>query len=169
MRFLTCSALLVAAAVAQQRPDIDTQRDAMKKLQFLAGRWSGEADVTRGSGEPVKLTQTETVQYKLDGLVMLVEGEGRNAEGKQVYSALATIAFDDADGAYHFRAYNGGRYLDTGLTVTPDGFSWGFPAGPVKVTNIMKISDKGEWVETTDVTMGSQPPRHTMQMTLKKQ
>jgi hypothetical protein len=161
--------LLAIAAVAQQPPNVDAQRDAMKKLQFLVGKWSGEADVTRGPGDLLKLTQTENVQYKLDGLVMLVEGEGRNADGNRVYSALATIAFDDAAGVYHFRAYNSGRYLDTELTVTADGFSWGFTPGPVKINNTMKLSDKGEWVEATDVTMGSQPPRHTMQMTLKKQ
>ena len=39
--------------------------------------------------------------------------------------------------------------------------AWGFTGGPVKVTNTMKLSDKSEWVETTDVTTGSQPPRHT--------
>jgi len=169
MRLFTCALLLVTAAVAQQRPNVDAQREAMKKLQFLVGKWSGEADVTRGPGEPLKITQTENVQYRLDGMVMLVEGEGRNADGKPVYSALATIAFDDATGVYHFRAYNDGRYLDTELTVTADGFSWGFTGGPVKVTNTMKLSDKGEWLETTDVTMGSQPPRRSVQMALKKQ
>jgi len=161
--------LLVTAVVAQQQPSLDAQREAMKKLQFLVGKWTGEADVMRGAGEPLKLTQTENVQYKLDGLVILVEGESHNAEGKSVFSALATIAFDDTAGVYRFRAFNAGRYLDTELTVTAGGFSWGFTGGPVKVNNTMKLSDKGEWVETTDVAMGSQPPRHTMQMTLKKQ
>jgi len=169
MRFLTCTLLLATAAVAQQRPNVDAQRQAMKKLEFLAGKWSGEADITRGPGEPLKITQTENVQYKLDGLVMLVEGEGRNAEAKRVYSALATIAFDDAAGVYRFRAYNDGRYLDTELTVTANGFSWGFTGGPVKVNNVMNLTERGEWHEVTDLTMGSAPPRQTMRMTLHKE
>jgi hypothetical protein len=120
-------------AYGQRQPDLTAQRDAMKKLDFLVGKWSGEASVIRGPGEPMKLTQTEEVQFKLDGLVMLVEGTGRDSAGQVVFRALATIAYDDTAGVYRFRAYNDGRYLDTELTVTPGGFSWGYEAGSLKV------------------------------------
>ena len=66
------------------------------------------------------------------------------------------------------RAYNEGRYLDTELTVTPGGFAWGYTAGPVKVSNVMKLSEKSEWVETNEVTMGPAPPRRTVEMKLGK-
>jgi hypothetical protein len=33
----------------------------------------------------------------------------------------------------------------------------------------MHLTDKGEWSETTDVTFGSNPPRHTVQMLLTRQ
>jgi hypothetical protein len=36
----------------QPQPDVTAQRDAMKKLDFLVGKWSGEASVMRGPGEP---------------------------------------------------------------------------------------------------------------------
>jgi hypothetical protein len=55
---------------------------------------------------------------------------------------------------YHFRAYNDGRYLDTELSVTPGGFAWGYTAGPVKVTNTMRLNEKGEWAETTETAVG---------------
>jgi hypothetical protein len=153
----------------QGQPDVTAQRDAMKKLDFLVGKWSGEASVIRGPGEPMKLTQTEEVQFKLDGLVMLVEGTGRNSAGQVVYRALATIAYDDTAGVYRFRAYNDGRYLDTELTVTPGGFSWGYEAGPLKVHNTMGLSEKGEWLESTETSYGATPPRRSLQMTLRRQ
>lgn len=144
----------------------DVQREAMQKLSFLAGRWSGPATIVRGPGEPLHLTQTEDVQYKLDGLVLLVEGKSTDANGKTLFSALATIAYDDATHTYRFRAYNDGRYLDTELSVVANGFLWGFTAGPAHVVNTMHLTDKDEWNEITEVTMGSNSPMHSVDMTL---
>ena len=92
---------------------------------------SGDAVVMRGPGETVKVRQTEEVKYKLNGLLLLIEGTGRNPDtGDAVFNALATISYDDASGVYHFRAYNDGRYLDTELKVPEKGFEWGYKAGP---------------------------------------
>lgn len=151
-------------------PSADIQRQAMQKLSFLAGHWSGSVTVVRGPGEPLKATQTEDVQYKLDGLVLLVEGRSTATDGKVVFSALATVAYDDAAKTYRFRAYNDGRYVDTELAVPGNGFSWSYAAGPAHVVNTMKLTEKGEWQESTEVEMGSgQPPRKVVEMLLEKQ
>lgn len=164
---LSCSA--VAVSQPSGAPDINAQRDAMKKLAFLAGRWSGPASISRGPGEPLHLTQTENVEFKLDGLVLLIQGQSTGSDGKPQFEALATIAYDDASHTYRFRAYNAGRYLDTELTVQPNGFSWGFDVGPAKIQNTMQLTAKGEWQETTDVTFGSGPPHRSVDMLLTHQ
>ena len=164
----TLAILLAGVCTGQQQPNLAAQREAMKKLDFLAGKWQGDALITRGPGEPMKLIQTEEVQFKMDGLVMLVEGTGRNAGGEVQFRALALISYDDAASVYHFRAYNDGRYLDTELGVTPKGFSWGYTAGPVKVSNTMRVNDRGEWAETTEAVSGSAPPRKAVEMTLRR-
>jgi hypothetical protein len=169
MRLVICALFYISILLAQQQPDVAAQRQAMKKLEFLVGHWAGSATVVRAPGEPLKLTQTEDVQFKLDGLVLLIEGTGHSVDGQAVYHALATISYDDAANAYHFRAYNDGRYLDTALAVTPNAFDWGFTSGPVKVNNAMKLSNDGDWLETTEVTMGSAPPRRTVEMKLRRQ
>ena len=171
MRGFSLLAFIFICAVTglgQDRPNVAAQRDAMKKLEFLAGRWTGPCSVTRGPGEPVKLIQTEQVQYKLDGLVMLIEGTGRTSDGKVAFQALATVAYDESSGQYRLRSHSGGRYLDTELKVLPRGFVWGFDAGPMKVINTMRLSEKGEWVETTDVSAGAAPARRTLEMTLSR-
>lgn len=170
MRFpllVTLSALTLAAQ-APAPVNLTAQREAMKKLSFLAGKWSGDGVVVRGRGEQMKLQQSEDIQYKLDGLLMLVEGTGRNPEGQVVFRALATVSYDDAASKYRWRAYSEGRYLETELKVSADGFEWGFEAGPVKVANIMKLTADGKWHEVTEITQGNSPPRKTLDMTLSK-
>ena len=117
----------------------------------------------------MKLTQTENVQYKLDGLLLLIEGQSTGPDGNAQFQALATVSYDDAAHAYRFRAYNDGHYIDTELTVNPDGFAWGFNAGPAKIQNTMHLTTKGEWQETTDVTFGSNPPHRSVDMLLQHQ
>ena len=95
-------ALLISFALSlgAQPPDpVIVQREAMRKLSFLAGHWSGPVTIVRGPGEPLHLTQTEDVDYKLGGLVLLVQGTGTSADGKTQFRALATIAYDDASRA----------------------------------------------------------------------
>ena len=166
---LACSFGPAQAAQQPSPTGLEVQREAMKKLAFLVGHWSGPVTIARGPGEPLRLTQRENVAYKLDGLVILIEGESTGADGKVHFEALATIAYDDASHSYRFRAYNAGHYADTELAVQPDGFSWGFDAGPAKVQNVMHLTAKGEWQETAEVTFGSNPPRRTADMLLVHQ
>ena len=79
-------------AQTPRRPDVDEQRAAMKKLGFLVGEWSGEASVLRGPGQFVELAQTESAQFKLDGLVLMIEGVGRAKADGRVQRALAPRA-----------------------------------------------------------------------------
>jgi hypothetical protein len=158
-----------AANVRAQQPNVAAQREAMKKLGFLVGQWSGPASIVRGPGEPLKLTQSEDIRMKLDGLVLLVEGTGRDTEGKIAFRALATISYDDASSSYRFRAFNDGRFLDTELKASANGFEWGYTAGPLRVSNVMRLTEKGEWFEITESAYGPTPSRRSLEMTLKRQ
>jgi hypothetical protein len=158
---------LALAAQEPARSSTDVQRESMRKLSFLAGTWSGPIAIIRGPGEPLHFTQSEDVQYKLDGLVMLVEGKSTSSDGKVMFSALATIAYDDASHTYRIRAYHDGRYLDTELSVVDNGFSWQFQSGPAHVVNTMQLTKNGEWNEVTEVTVGNNPPQHSVEMLLQ--
>ncbi len=164
--------MIGGAAFAQGRqggPDVAVQKEAMKRLSFLLGTWHGEAEVTTGPGAAKKVLQTEEIQMRLDGLVMVLEGTGTLADtGVVAFRAFATIAFDEATKTYRFRAYNDGNYVDTELELLDGGFEWGFTAGPAKITNTMKLDAAGQWVETTDVVINGAPPRRTMEMRVRK-
>ena len=168
------AAVVVATScslVAQQQPSASAgaQRAAMGKLAFLTGHWSGPVTIVHGPGEPLHLTQSEDVEYKLDGLALLIEGKSADTDGKAQFEALATVAFDDVSHTYRFRAYNEGHYIDTELAVQAQGFSWELRAGPARIVNTMRLTGKGEWQETTEVTVGNNPPRRTVDMLLQHQ
>ena len=164
-------ALLLALGSAVcfgQQPNVAAQREAMKKLDFLVGKWEGDGSVWRGPGEPIKIRQSEEIEYRLDGLVLLMQGTGRNAEGKIVFQALATVSYDEQSSTYKFRSHSDGRYLETELKVVPKGFSWGFDAGPAKIMNTMRVNEKGEWAETTEALFGGNPPRKSVELLLRR-
>lgn len=70
-------------------------------MRLLIGRWSGDASVLRGPGRFVDLSQTEEAQFKLDGLLLLIEGVGRTKEdGELALQALGLISFDDESGTF---------------------------------------------------------------------
>jgi hypothetical protein len=144
----------------------------MKKLSFLVGKWSGEARILRGPGESVELAQTEEAQYKLDGLVLMIEGIGRSkSDGKLALQALGMISYDDEAGVYRMRAFNDGRYMETEVKLTDsgEGITWGFALGEIKTSSTLRINEKGDWTELTEITIGSQPPRKFMELQVSPQ
>jgi len=169
---LVCVALLVPCMAQLPRvPDLESQRAAMRKLDFLIGNWSGEARVQRGPGEPVELIQTEEARYKLDGLILTIEGVGRTkSDGKAALQAFGIVSYDDGAGVYHMRAYNDGRYLETELKLSENGkeMTWGFALGDIKTSSVLRINEKGEWTELHEITIGSQPARKFMELTVSR-
>ena len=153
-------------------PNIELQRAAMKKLEFMVGKWAGEAHLLRGPGDPVLLIQTEEAQYKLDGLILLIEGVGRTkADGKAALQALGIVSYDDESGTYRMRAFNDGRFLETELKLLDNdkGITWGFALRQIRTTSVMRITEKGDWTELTEITIGTELPKKYMELTVTRQ
>ena len=153
-------------------PDLAAQRAAMQKLSFLIGKWAGEANVLRGPGEPVELLQTEEASYKLDGLILLIEGVGRSkSNGQPVLQAFGIISYDDENRTYCMRAFNDGRYLETDVQLSEEGreLTWGFTLGEIRTSSTLRINDKGEWTELAHITLGSQTARKLLELTVRRQ
>jgi hypothetical protein len=172
-RFLLAATTLFFPAMAQtlRAPNLDVQRAAMKKLDFLVGNWAGQAKLLRAGGETIEVVQTEEVHYKLDGLVLLIEGVGRaKSDGKPALQALGVVSYDDEKG-YRFRAFNDGRFLETELKLLDgeEGATWGFDFGQIKTTSILRINDKGEWTELAEVKIDTNAPLKLMELSVHRQ
>jgi len=152
-------------------PNVETQREAMKKLGFLAGHWSGEARILRGPGQFMEMAQTETAEFKLGGLVLMIEGVGRaEAEGTPVLQAIGLISFDDESETYWLRAFNDGRWLESEVKLMEGdrAISWGFTLGEIKTNSTLRLNEQGEWTEYAEITIGDRPPQKLMDLVVRR-
>ncbi len=152
-----------------RNPDLNAQRGAMQKLAFLVGKWNGEVRLLHGPDQD--LHQTEEVQYKLDGLVLVIEGVGRRkSDGQPVIQALGMISFDDENGTYRMRAFNGGRFLESEVKLLdPDkAIGWGFVLGEIRTNSVLRINENGDWTELAEITIGSDPPKKLLELTVRR-
>lgn len=151
-------------------PDLAAQREAMKKLGFLVGKWAGEARQLCGPTEFVELLQTEEAQYKLDGLILVIEGLGRPKFGGQpLLQAFGIVSYDDESGAYRLRAFNDGRFLETEVKLLEEakGMTWGFSLGEIRTSSVLQINERGEWTELAEISIGPQPPKKLLELTVR--
>jgi hypothetical protein len=145
-------------------PDVAAQRAAMKKLEFLVGNWSGEARMFR-AGQTIELAQSEHAEFKIDGLILEIEGAGRSkADGKALLQALGIVSYDVERQTYRFRAFNDGRWLESDVKLGDDGssMSWGFTVGEFRTSSVLRITPEGHWTEHHEITIGTQPARKLM-------
>ena len=153
-------------------PDLEAQREAMKKLGFLVGKWAGEARLLRGPNESEELFQTEEAGYRLDGLIVVIEGVGRTKSGDQaLLQAFGIISYEDETRTYRLRAFNDGRFLETQMKLLEEGMgmTWGFALGEVKTNSVMRINERGEWTELAEISIGSQPSKKLLELTVRQQ
>jgi len=166
--------LAVSPAVAQ--PPGAANREAMKKLDYLVGKWKGEATVRAGPSETKTLTQTENVQFRLDGVVLLVEGIGRGKlPGKDeegvLFNALGVMSYDAQAKKYKVKAYRSeGQSVDADMTLTEKGFIWGFkePQRGLEVKYTMTVTPKGEWHEIGEFSQDAKTWTKFIEMTLTR-
>jgi hypothetical protein len=163
---LSTYAILTAVSSAQTRPDPAAHKAAMQKLKFLEGTWTGDAFISFPAKQ-MTIRQTEVVQYKLDGVVMTIEGTGRNPEGKPVFQAFAVISFDQGTGSYRIRAWNDGNFIEEEIKVDENRFEWGFQRGPVNFSNHMKVDESGKWIEVSETTVDGRKVQ-SVQMSLTR-
>ena len=170
------AALIVVAVVsvfaADQPAPKDVQRAEMKKLDWLVGQWKGAGWMQMGPRGRREFTITETIQAKLDGLVLVIEGHGKSKEdGSTVHTALAFVSYDEQAKTFRWRAFTAeGRQTDTQAKVGADTLEWGLEIpqrGRVRYT--LKLSPKGEWVEVGEMTQDGQTWQKFLEMTLERQ
>jgi len=166
--------LLAALAVLAALPSFAANEE-MRKLDFLVGEWTGEATVQMGA-RPERVLQTENVQAKLDGKVLVIEGLGRrkNADGTPgdvVHDALGVISWNEAKKNYRFATWLANRPdVEAAMEVTgPDQVKWwaDTPNGG-KMRYTISLTESGEWLETGEFSQDGVQFKPFFAMRLKK-
>jgi hypothetical protein len=147
----------------------DAQRTEIKKLEMMIGRWEGSGWMQRGPGAPETFKGGETVQRKLDGLALLVEGRFLDKDGKVGHETLAVIAYDAKEKAYKFKTY-----LATGaqglfdLKLIEGGWMWSIEH-PGMMTRYTAKFTGDTWLEIGEFSRdGGKTWVKNFEMTLKK-
>jgi hypothetical protein len=162
------------APVRAQSPQPDTAPvlEAMKAVAFLEGRWAGEGWMQMGPGPKEEFSQTEIIERKLDGGLLLIEGIGRSKgqEARKVHHAFAVISFDPSTKKYRFSSHIVGRPpLDVEPEVGPNTLSWSYQPQPgIHIRYRITIAD-GTWREVGEFSRDGQSWNPFFGMTLKRQ
>ena len=99
------SSCICSGALLAQDP-ASAQRAEMKKLDWLVGQWKGTGWMQMGPQGRREFTITETIQEKLDGLVLVIEGLGKAKEdGSTVHTALSFVSYDPHDNKFRWHAF----------------------------------------------------------------
>ena len=148
----------------------------MKRLDFLLGDWKGEGWIEMGPSGRSTFKQTETVQSKLNGTVVLIEGVGKGklaSTGQEgiIHNALAVISYDSRAKKFQFRAYRAdGNLVDAEMTTDANTLVWGFrePQRNVEIKYTIKLNDAGQWFEIGEFSMEGKTWRKFFEMTLQR-
>lgn len=175
---LTLGAPAAASAAeapsAYRGPNLAAQKAAMEKLAWLVGGWEGTGWTLLPSGERATFRQTETVEMRLDGRLMLIEGRGFDPApgGPMVFNALAALSYSDAAGRYEFRSYAmgyagtfEGEALDDGVfrwTMRPPGQIIRYtitrtPQGAWREVGERSVDGGAAWTLTHEMTLTRRP------------
>lgn len=166
---LICLVALVLGikANAWSQPSYDLNEAAQKKmseLSFLEGNWKGSGWMMGQDRQRMTFDSEETVQFKLSGTILEVEGVGK-FEGKVVHQALAVISVAEGEGKFDFTSILQSGEKGTYKAEMVDGKLYWYPVEQVRY--IIQINEKGQWFEVGEYNAGDQWYKF-FEMTLNK-
>ncbi len=160
-----------AEAQRPPHPKLAEIQQAMKRVAFLVGEWEGEATM-RMMGEEHEIRGTESVESRVDGLALIIEGRHWQAGGSPEHlqhHALAVLTYDPEAGHYRFRTQlaQGGQSDATGQ-MTGDAFRWSMknPQGEIRFT--IRLNEKGDWVELGEMSRDGEEWVSFFEMTMRR-
>jgi len=173
---LTAFVTLVAPPASAQRQDpTPAQREAIQKLDNWFGEWEGSGWSQRGPQTREEFAVRESVQPKLGGVIVLIEGKGaakavEGGEGKVGHDALAVVSFDPESKTYRFHHYTmQGASGEDELVLTEKGMSWELKSAnlPFRMRFLIEI-DGDTWHEYGETSRDGERWTRNMEMTLKR-
>ena len=167
-----CLVVPGATARAQQAPDPAPVQAAIRRMDFMVGRWRGQAWQQRGS-ERVQTQMLEVVEAKLGGTALLVEGRGfvpvPGAEDRVVHHALGVISFDPRSNTYALRSYlSTGQSGDFALTLIDGGVIWTREVPGGRVRNTARYT-ANEWHEVGEFSRDGSTWTQVMEIRLQRE
>lgn len=154
-----CGALLASVAAQQTTvPNLELQRQAMKRLAPLVGKWSGGVRwFTQNT--TIELNFTDDVHYEQNGLVLRTNAWGRRFDGHVVIGSTQVISYDDQSGIYRIHLPQDKREGSISIDEDGQGMTIDFPTPQRQTTRArLRINEEGYLTLMHWVTEESDPP-----------
>lgn len=147
------AALAVLPALAMAGPAFAHQ-PAAEAFGFLVGSWEGTGEASAPEGGPRgAFTVQETIAAEAGGHAVSLRGTGE-AEMQpgqppvRIHDAFALV-WRHHDGTYRIRSVTmHGQAIEAEISPTPDGFEWGFAAGPMGEFRYSASVDGDSWTQS---------------------
>jgi hypothetical protein len=115
---------------------------------------------------------SETVERRLDGAVLLVEGRGTvqvpGGEERIVHHALGVVSFDPQSGAYSLRSYLGtGQSGEFALTLGESSVQWSREVPGGRIRNTARYTTS-EWHEIGEFSRDGTSWTQVMELKLRR-
>ncbi len=171
----TLAALLIlfpanACAEETEPAAADPGLEAMARLGDLIGKWQGSGWMRRGPGEPHHTTSLETVEPRLDGRILVVEGlhHAKDDPSQVVHHAFGVISHDPESGQYRFQTHlANGRSGDHEMRLEGEDILWFIDSPRGKIRYTIRIQD-GEWHESGEFSADGENWQEFFGMDLKR-
>lgn len=152
-------------------PDPSAAVEAVGKLSFLEGNWEGGGWVQTGPDERIEFRQTELVETRLDGGLLLVEGIGHDTGDapRRVHHALAVAAYDPITDSVRWLAFVPGRPVVDVEPLIGDGhMQWGFEPAPGARVRFRIDVEERTWHQVGEFSRDGESWHEFIEMTLMR-
>ncbi|MGA1197622.1 MAG: hypothetical protein ACO36I_14115 [Candidatus Latescibacterota bacterium] len=166
--------LLISTTPTFAQPNPEALKTEMQKLDFLVGKWEGTGWIQYGPNRSV-FSGTETVQRKLDGLILMVEGLHKTQipnrpEPIVVHHALGIFSYNPAGQHFRFRTYlHKGQEGDYTAHWENDALIWEMDIpnmGQMRYT--IRLNKAGQWYEIGERSTDGKTWTQFFEMTLNR-
>jgi len=145
----------------------------MDAIGLMVGEWAGEGWIAMGPEGPKRFTSAETVESRLDGLVLIIEGVHESLEeanrGEIVHHAVAVLSWNDGEGVYDFRSHLAtGRSGEFKGRFQDGAFVWGMEIPGRTLRYTITIDDTDRWSEVGESSTDGTTWRKFFEMTLRR-
>jgi hypothetical protein len=155
-------------------PPTDALKAEMRKLDWMVGRWKGEGWIQMGPQRKA-FVGTESVQRKVGGLTLLVEGrfaeKGAAPDAPPIHDTLAVMSYDEAKRHYWFNAWvNTGRSGQFEARAESAGvLQWFLPLPQGQTRYTIRLDERKRWFEVGEMSPdGGKTWRKFFEMTLDR-
>lgn len=174
-RCVVLLALLAATPGAgQDAAPAPDRAAAMRRLENWIGEWSGSGWSLDAAGHRTEFSIEESVQPRVGGTVLLVEGRGRatNGDGAETvtHDGLVLVYYDEHAGCYHWNGHEvRGGTADAEARLLDGGLEWSLSVpGSAATVRFTILFDERRWHEVGEASADGKAWNRFMELDLER-